>query len=380
MIHSCILVHSSFSRIAAANNNNNNNNAAAIAEFEEFCTQTYLERDIASKTLSKLTPFEVAIALYVELTLFKRGESVFEQTVYSLLSALPVAEGKYTLDLPKILREYIETCDIFCDKEFARATFDSLYRTWTDKDNFDRNYNLTGKEAYLLADEANFSQLLKTWIFFMSEHHNRFFYTYDPRCSETDKAYYTVLGDGTKRKRTNNDFVTYLCMTRPIFAQVCMISSDKSEIHQVFAKATSESRTFFENRRIERDAKRALRKKGTKKAEKAERSEPAPPPAKPFMTLAERHKRLSEAIKAFEERKAAPPAPRVVAAPVPSVWKKPETKKVEPVAEPVAEPEKVEPEEDDFVEVKGKSKPSPTINKKVVKNRTGRLHRVFAEE
>lgn len=361
----------------------NNNNITS--EFVQDCIAVYTEREIPSKKLGKLTPYEIAIAILVELSLLSQGETVFEKTVYALLKNLPVGNGTYNLDIEGLVAQYIQLCWLYEDTEFAQASFNSLYKTWTDKDNFDRNYNLTGKEAHLLADDTNLSQLLKAWIFFMSEHHNRFFYTYDPRCSETSKAYYTVLGDSTKHKRSCSDFVDYLSATRPIFAKMCMISSDKSEIHKVFSVASAESKAFFEKRRAQRDAKRAAAL--ARRQKKAPAPAPAPP-AKPVITLAERRRRLDEVLQKYQEMHVVPVA-AAAPAPVASVWKKPETKKVEPVVEPakvepVVEPAKVEPaaepEDDGFTEVKSKPKKvqhASNFERKVAK---GRSYRLFKEE
>jgi hypothetical protein len=410
MIHSPVLVDSSFTWIA-----NTTTTTTLTAEFEENCISEYTEREIASKKLGKLSPYEIAIAILVELSLLSKGESVFERTVYGLLRNLPVSDGHYTLDIEAMVTQYIKLCWLYSDTEFAQASFNSLYRTWTDKESFDRNYNLTGKEAHLLADDTNLSQLLKAWIFFMSEHHNRFFYTYDPRCSDTDKAYYTVLGDSTKHKRSCGDFVDYLSATRPIFARLCMISPDKSEIHQVYATASAESKAFFEKRRTEREAKRLA---NLARRQKKTRVAPAPSPiviSKPAMTLSERRSRLDDVLRIYENAKNAVPTPRV--APVASVWKKVQPAKVEtapiqpaqvetapiqpaqvetapiqptqvetaPIQPAQVEtapiqPTQVELEDDGFIEVKTKKVVAPVGFEKKVSKKAGRTYRLFKDE
>jgi hypothetical protein len=271
-----------------------------------------------------------------------------------------------------------------------------MYNTRVAKEDFDVKYHLTGKEAKMTVDEANLSQLIKTWIFMMSEMFHRFFYTYDPRETDASKAYYTVLHDSTKRKRTCEDFLYFLNCIRPIYAQLCMISADKSEIHGIFSKAAAEAKAIAEKRREKREAMRTkLSGKGAKKAP-AKKEAVAP---KPQITLAERMKQLESNLKKIQE-----PTPKVVIVvppPPPSVWKKGWVKKEEAVvavaaaaaaeseSESESESEEVEPvaaaaaavesnSDDEFVVINSRKAKTPAVTVEVKKNKAGRTQRVFS--
>jgi hypothetical protein len=355
--------------------------------------------DISSKKVCKLTPREVALAIGVEFSLLSTEDSVFSKRVYALLNELVVSDGKYTLNLVDVLYEFLSVCEDYKDSEFAKATFDSLYKTWTAKEDFDRNFNLTGKEGNLDVDEANLSQLLKTWIFLMSEMFHRFFYTYDPRCTDSSKAYYTVLHDATKRKRTCSDFLEFLECIRPIYAQLCMISADKSEIHTIFTTASTEAKAAAAARRAAREQMRSSPRKTTgkkvhqKSFVKKETQPKQETQPKEKITLAERIARLDANLKAIAQPTGKvielPPAP-------PSVWKKPWNKKEESVVAVAAAAAAAESEseseseaeapvaakaesdgEGEFVVVQSrKTKPKPTVVE--VKKPNGRMHRVFS--
>ena len=71
--------------------------------FFEACLEEYVENDISSKTLSKLTPRQVAVAIGVELSLLNSEESsVFEKRVYACLNDLAVGDGTFTLNLVNV--------------------------------------------------------------------------------------------------------------------------------------------------------------------------------------------------------------------------------------------------------------------------------------
>ncbi len=346
--------------------------------------------DISSKKVCKLTPREVALAIGVEFSLLSTEDSVFSKRVYALLNNLVVGDGKYTLNIVDVLYEFLSVCEDYKDSEFAKATFDSLYKTWTAKEDFDRNFNLTGKEANLDVDEANLSQLLKTWIFLMSEMFYRFYYTYDPRCTDDSKAYYTVLHDATKRKRSSCDFLAFLNCIRPIYAQLCMISADKSEIHTIFTTASAEAKAVAAARRAAREQMRSSPRKTTGKKVHQKSSVKKETQPKEKITLAERISRLDANLKEIAQPSGkvieVPPAP-------PSVWKKPWEKKEESVVAVAAAAESESESESDaeapvaakaesdsegeFVVVQSrKTKPKPTVVE--VKKPNGRTHRVFS--
>jgi hypothetical protein len=351
--------------------------------------------------MSKLTPRQVAVAIGVELSLMSSADSsVFEKRVYASLGDLAVGDGSFTLNLVNVLYEFLCTCGDFSKTEFAQATFDSMYNTRVPKEDFDVKYHLTGKEAKLTVDEANLSQLIKTWILMMSEMFYRFFYTYDPSTKDASKAYYTVLHDTTKRKRTCEDFLYFLNCIRPIYAQLCMISADKSEIHSIFSKAAAEAKAIAEKRREKREAMRTklTGKKFEKKSPAKKETVQAAP--KPQITLAERMKQLDSNLKKIQE-----PSEKVVVVippPPPSVWKKTWAKKEEATApaaaaaaatapaenesesdseevEPVVVVEKAESDgEGEFVVVNSRKAKIPTVIVQVKKNSTGRTHRIFS--
>ncbi len=355
--------------------------------------------------MSKLTPRQAAVAIGVELALLSSGQSVFEKRVYALLSDLPVDDGKYTLDLINVLYEFLSVCEQFEDTEFAEASFGSLYKTWTDKANFDRNYNLTGIEANLEVDGANLSQLLKVWIFLMSEMFHRFFCTYDPRERDTSKAYYTIMKDTTKRKRTCADFLYFLGCISPIYAQLCMISASKSEIHAVFATAAADAKAEGDRLRQKREAMRAKfpRKspaKGTGKGAVKTAAAPIAAP-KPQITLGERMKQLESNLKAIQN----PTGKTIELPPAPvSVWKKPWQKKEEAAAaatesesdsesdsdsdsEEVQQPivaaaaaavVAASDEEGEFTMVNSRKTKTPAVTVEVKKNKSGRTQRIFS--
>ena len=339
--------------------------------------------------MSKLTPRQVAVAIGVELSLMSSADSsVFEKRVYASLGDLAVGDGSFSLNLVNVLYEFLCTCGDFSKTEFAQATFDSMYNTRVPKEDFDVKYHLTGKEAKLTVDEANLSQLIKTWILMMSEMFHRFFYTYDPSTKDASKAYYTVLHDTTKRKRTCEDFLYFLNCIRPIYAQLCMISADKSEIHSIFSKAAAEAKAIAEKRREKRESMRTkLSGKGAAKKTPVTKDAIV---RKPQITLAERMKQLDSNLKKIQEPST---AVIVVPPPPPSVWKKAWTKEA-PAPAPAenesesdseeAEPvvvlvEKAESDgEGEFVVVNSRKAKIPTVIVEVKKNSTGRTHRIFS--
>ena len=382
---------SEFFRIGSQSNIQTKQN---YTNFFEACLEEYIEDDISSKTLSRLTPRQVAVAIGVELSLLSSPESSpFEKRVYELLTNLTVGDGSFSLNLVNMLYDFLCICGDYSKKEFAKATFDSMYNTRVDKEDFDVKQHLTGKEAHLAVDGANLSQLIKTWIFMMSEMFHRFFYTYDPRATDATKAYYTVLFDATKRKRTCDDFLDFLDCIRPIYAQMCMISADKSEIHAIFGKAAAESKAIADKRREMRGSMRT--KTSGKKFVKDSHAKGAcaaaagPVVPKVQITLAERMKNLESNLKKIQDGSDKPVIQ--VSAPPPSVWKKPAATSVaaaapaesdsdsEEVEQSVTVTAKAESDgEGEFVVVKSRKTKTPTVIVEVKKNSTGRSHRIFS--
>jgi hypothetical protein len=210
--------------------------------------------------LGKLTPYETAIALFVDLAIFQIDTSVFAQTVCHYLENLPVADGSYTLQFPRLLREYIEMCDSYFHIEapFAKSTFDSMYKTWTEKDKFNIDKHMTRKESETLVENANFSLLFKMFRFLLRAHHNRFFYTEDPLYFNTEKAYYTIFKDETKKQQSCDLFIDYLHASLTFYGSFSLVSEKNTEVRQVFFTASQESNAYFEEVRIRREEKRAL--------------------------------------------------------------------------------------------------------------------------
>jgi hypothetical protein len=285
--------------------------------------QEFIDLDVSSKTLPKLTPYTTVLALLVELQILEQSDKDFDKIVYTGLTRVPINGGQTVLNLHELVEDLYDLFQANKDNEFASATFDSLYRTWV-KGQFDPNYNLTTTEGTLQVDAANFTQLFKVLIFLSGEMYKRFFMDYDPQITDTSNAFYTVFTDATKKKRTSMAFYQFLNDFRPLYTQFCMISPNKAEIRQIYkdageqSKALSEkAKTEFRGKPCKADAQKYIRARLEKKAVAA--GEP-----KPVITFS--------------------------SAPVVSPWKKPSAKVTEPVVEPVvAEPVVAETTDDGFV-------------------------------
>ena len=346
-----------------------------------------MEDDISNVQLSKLTPRKAAVAICVDLGIMSSPtSSLFEKRVYEHFRNLTVGKDRsFKLDVLNLLYQFLYICGDYSRKEFAQATFDSIYNTRVQKEEFDVKHHLTAKEANLTVDEANLSQIVKMFIFVMSEMFHRFFLTYDPEADDTDKAYYTVLEDKTKRKRTCDDFLDFLECIRPIYAQLCMISADKSEIHEIFGKAAAESKAIAEKRQAMRI--KSQQKKFVKKpqAEAASAAEATPVVPKVQITLSERMKNLESNLKKIQQGSDKPIIE--VPPPPPSVWKKPAAAAAAAAPAPESESEseseseaesEAESDGGEFVVVDRRKTKTPAITVEIKKNPTGRTHRVFS--
>ena len=253
--------------------------------------QEFIELDVSSTTLPKLTPYATVLALLVEFQILEQSDNDFEKTVYDGLTHVPINGGHTKLNLHELVADLYRLFQANKDKEFACATFDSLYRTWV-KGQFNRDHNLTTVEGALRVDEANFMQLFKLLIFLSSEMYKRFFMDYNPHVTDTSKAYYTIFTDASKKQRTSSTFFQFLNDFRPLYIRLCMISPDKAEIRKIYKEAGEHAKAMSEKARAERFAsynKDSKDSKGYKEGaqkyirarleKKAAQAESAPKPA-----------------------------------------------------------------------------------------------------
>jgi hypothetical protein len=227
----------------------------------EFYLETFLDtfgndKHIPDTKLSKLTPYEAALAVMAEISLLEKDESVFGRAVYTSLLRIPVGDGTHHLNLPRLVQQFLELCDDSWDADFKSGTFNSLYRAWVDKESFNYKVNLTGKEQHTIVNEANFCQLLKVLIYLMGEMFRRFFLTYDPMAHDTSRALYTIYGDQTKQQRTSASFIEFLQSYRCIYTEFCMMTVERTEVYLIFRNATAEARAFFESQKRQRAARK----------------------------------------------------------------------------------------------------------------------------
>ena len=324
----------------------------------------YEDVNIGSKQLKSLTPRDVIAALLVEYEIMHADKSAFCQQVAKSLRAIPIKkhDGEMiTMDLIVLWSEFFSLFQAYEDDEFAIATFGSMYSTRVDRETtkFDPNFHISGGEAFAKADDTAFTKLFKMWNFLMSEMFYRFFYTYDFRSVNTERAYYTVLGDATKRKRATSKFCEFLLAYRPLYAQVCMLTPEKKEIYSIFTDAAAHAKRLREQKQQKLEEKRAGRQRGVKA-----------PVKKMTESHASRIGRLNQALKgmdilmgripALEDKIVAcvsQPTSQPTSPPPPpkSVWNKPvmavavSVAAPAPVAAPVATP--VVEEDDGFTTV-----------------------------
>ncbi len=259
----------------------------------------------------------------IEFKLLSESKAIFEKRVFDAFRLMPVSFGKYDLNIPELVLDFIDICLDFTQDEFEKATFNSLYGMRVDKAAFDRNFHLNGFEANLLVDDANLTQLLKVWFFLMNEMFYRFFYSYNPQGANSSKAYYTVLGDSKKTQRTSQRFFEFLECLKPIITQLCMISPERTEIREIFASASAEAKAAIEATRRSRlktaNIKTSPKSSISKSATQSTHAAPALTEKKPI-TLSERLRKLDSNLKMIQEGILGKvieiaPAP-------PSVWKK----------------------------------------------------------
>jgi hypothetical protein len=326
--------------------------------------------NIGSKQVKNLTPCDVTAALLVEYEIMRCDKSAFCQKVSEALRAIPIKKQDgttTTLDIVLLWCELYSLFRAYENDEFAIATFGSMYSTRVDRDTvtFDPNFHISGKEAFSGVDDTAFTKLFKMWNFLMSEMFYRFFYTYDFRTINTEKAYYTVLGDASKKKRSTSKFCEFLLAYRPLYAQICMISPEKKEIYTIFTDAAAYAKQLRELKQKKLEEKRAGKQRGAKA------------PSKVYESHAERYARLEKRLKEMDIMMGRIPdleakiKPIVATQPPPpppkSVWKLPVAQA--PVAEPVVEPvvEPVAEEDDGFTTVTKIRKQKPKQEKHEMK-------------
>jgi hypothetical protein len=233
----------------------------------------YESVDVGAKKMKNLTPRDVTAALLVEYMIMTADKSVFCQDVVKALRAISIQKhggSLISLDLVELWCELFNLFRAYEDDEFAIATFGSMYGTRVDTETtkFDPNFHISGKEAFSGVDDLPFTKLFKMWNFVMSELFYRFFYTYDFRCVDTERAYYTVLGDATKRKRTGAKFCEFLLAYRPLYAQICMLSPEKREIYTIFTDAAAHAKSLREQKQCKLAEKRKELRHGGAPAKK----------------------------------------------------------------------------------------------------------------
>ena len=211
----------------------------------------YETANVGGKQVKNLTPLDVVSALLVEYEIMQSDKSPFCQQVAKALREIPIKRQDgtiITLDIIQLWCEFYNLFEAYGDTEFAIATFGSMYSTRVDRETmtFDPNFHISGKEAFSVSDDTAFTKMVKMWYFLMSEMFYRFFYTYDFRTINTERAYYTVLGDSSKKKRSTSKFCEFLLAFRPLYAELCMLSPDKKEIYSIFTDAASNARHLRE--------------------------------------------------------------------------------------------------------------------------------------
>jgi len=229
----------------------------------------YETANVGSKQVKNLTPRDVVAALLVESEIMRSDGSPFCQRVSAALREIPISKPDgttITMDLVQLWCELFSLFMAYESHEFAIATFGSMYSTRVDRDTttFDPNFHISGKEAFSVSDDTAFTKLVKMWNFLMSEMFYRFFYTYDFRTVDTERAYYTVLGDATKKKRATSKFCEFLLAYRPLYAQVCMLSPEKKEIYSIFTDAAAYAKQLRELKMKKLEEKRAGKQRGEK--------------------------------------------------------------------------------------------------------------------
>jgi hypothetical protein len=227
----------------------------------------YEAANVGSKQVKNLTPYDVISVLLVEYEILRSDKSPFCQAVTTSLHNIPINKPDgttITLDLVQLWCELFSFFMAYDADEFAIATFKSMYSTRVDRETttFDPNFHISGKEAFSISDDTAFTKLVKMWNFLMSEMFYRFFYTYDFRTVNTERAYYTVMGDATKRKRTTSKFCEFLLGFRPMYAQLCMLSPEKREIYSIFTHAAAYARQLRELKMKKLEEKRAGKQRG----------------------------------------------------------------------------------------------------------------------
>jgi len=273
--------------------------------FIHECKDAYDGLNIGNTPLGELTPLQAAIAVTIGLSDFKDGDSVFTEKVFRGLTDLPVENGEFSLNLLLLMREFIELCFEYYDEEFAESTFNSHYKSWASKEDFDQNFHLTGKERHIPVKDAKFVQIFKMLYFVMFEHYKRFF----------EISLYKVKGDESPT-RTSLAFEEYLERSIRVFEKIALISLEKTEIRDVFREAKEKHKVFLEERDNERQKKKFAQSKTT------------PPPKKDFKSLAEEQQRLDKFLKESVERNSKPHEQPVDMRTAPSVWARPVAAKV----------------------------------------------------
>jgi len=313
----------------------------------------YEDSNVGGKQVKNLTPRDIVAALLVEYAIMTSDKSPFCQKVAAALHTIPVKKQDGSiieLDLVQLWCEMFDLFRAYEDDEFAIATFGSMYSTRVDRETmaFDPNFHISGKEAFSVSDDTAFTKLVKMWNFLMSEMFYRFFYTYDFRTINTERAYYTVLGDASKKKRTTAKFCEFLLAYRPLYAQVCMLSPEKKEIYSIFTDAAAYAKQLRELKMKKLEEKRAGKQRGVKA-----------PVKKVDESHTERLARLDKRLKEMDIVMGRIPALEKIAgestalpSPPKSVWKLPVSTPavVEPVpvSVPVPAPE---PKDDGFTTV-----------------------------
>ena len=334
------------------------------SELNHICAtamEHYETANVGSKQVKNLTPQNVIAALLVEYEIMRSDKSPFCQKISNSLHEISIKKQDETtinLDLIQLWCELFDLFETYNDSEFASATFGSMYSTRVDRDTmtFDPNFHISGKEAFSVSDDTAFTKLVKMWNFLMSEMFYRFFYTYDFRTINTERAYYTVLGDATKKKRTTGKFCEFLLAYRPLYAQICMLSPEKKEIYSIFTDAAAYAKQLRELKLKKLEEKRAGKQRGV-----------AAPIKKTIESHAERITRLDKRLKEMDIIMGRIPALEKIAdeakvmhpPPLKSVWKLPTAPAPAPAPAPtpVTPPPEIsstlipEPEDDGFTTV-----------------------------
>jgi hypothetical protein len=281
-----------------------------------------------------------------EISLLEKDETVFGKAVYTPLLRVPVGDGTRTLNLPRLVQQFLELCDDNYETDFNNATFNSLYRVWVEKDSYNYKVNLSGKEQHTIVNDANFCQLLKVLIYLMGEMFRRFFQTYDPMEHDTSRALYTIYGDKTKQQRTSASFIDFLQNYRRIYTEFCKMTVERTEVYKIFRDATAEARAFIAEQKRQRELRRQT------EAARASAS-----------TFYGRRRAARQAAATAAAAPVRPPPGPIVLAPLPATnpWhqRKAAAAAAEPVPEAESETETKTAEEEEFTQVKAKSKAKP---------------------